>query len=137
MKEMGYLCYMYRNEYGYHYLRLDNLDDLTDSTKGTHVLYKAKVNPYAVPGAIVAHKFENNAVMHSRGAVVAAWNNPVNVMVWKETQRQYNVDKAKLNALEQLGVKNACMLLNAVYYELRYAQRSAFIYKVIEEITKR
>lgn len=128
---------MYRNEYGYHYLRLDNLDDLTDNTKGTRVIYKVKVNSHAVPGAIVAHEFENDAVIRSRGTVVSAWGNPVDVMTWKETQRQYNAGKAKLDVLGQLNVKNACTILNMVYHELGYANRSAFIYKVIEEITKR
>lgn len=46
MKEKGYLCYMYQNEYGHHYLRLDNLDDLMDTIKGRSMLYKNKVNSH-------------------------------------------------------------------------------------------
>ena len=137
MKEKGYLCYMYQNEYGYHYLRLDNLDDLTDTIKGRSTLYKNKVNSHAVPGAIVEHEFKGEAVIHSHGPIIATWGTPADVMMWKETQRQYKAEKQKLQVLERLDVKNACTLLNIVYHKLGYANRSAFIYKVIEEITKR
>ena len=122
---------------GFHYLRLDNLDCLTDKAKGDHVLYKRRVNIHTTIGAIVEHEFDGDSVVYSRGPVIAAWGNPTDIMAWKERQRQYVASKAKVNALEKMNVKNACTLLNMVYHELGYAQRSAFIYKVIEEITKR
>ena len=128
---------MYQNEYGYHYFRLDNLDALTDTIKGRSTLYKNKVNSHAAPGAIVEHEFKGEAVIHSHGPIIATWGNPADVMMWKETQRQYKAEKQKLQVLERLDVKNACTLLNIVYHKLGYANRSAFIYKVIEEITKR
>ena len=128
---------MYEDDHGFHYLQLKSLDDLTDVAKGEHVIYKRKVNQHSIAGAIVEHKFEGTSVVHARGPVIAGWGNPVHVTVWKETQRQYKAGKAKIAAVERMNVKNACTLLNMVYYELGYAQRSAFIYKVIEEITKR
>lgn len=132
----GYLCYMYEDTDGFHYLSLDNLDCLTDKTKGDHVLYKRRVNIHSTIGAIVEHEFDGDSVVHSRGPVISTWGNPVDVMAWKERQRQYVMSKTKINALEKISVKNACMLLNMVYHELNYAQRSAFIYKIIENITK-
>lgn len=131
---MKYYVFKYQDADRYVYLRLENKDD----TEGVNVYFKRKINKAKNPGEIFSHEIdEKGNTYHSTDKYPCGyWKNPVDVATWRESQRQCLAAKQNIKALNADATKMSIQLLRQVYKKLSYSQRSAFLLKVVEEISK-
>ena len=135
-----YVVFKYENEFGFHYMVMDELPGEGPISLET-LSFKKKINPNCTPGAITRQQFSEDGktayVPSSKFVPVSGWwTDKVDVMEWQEKTRVYKALKELKRKGEDLKLEKAIEPLREVYARVNPSRRSIFIAQVVYLLTK-
>ena len=135
-----YVVFKYENEFGFHYMVMDELPGEGPISLET-LSFKKKINPNCTPGAITRQQFSEDGktayVPSSKFVPVSGWwTDKVDVMEWQEKTRVYEALKELKRKGEDLKLEKAIEPLREVYARVNPSRRSIFIAQVVYLLTK-
>lgn len=135
-----YVVFKYEDEFGFHYMVMDELPVKGPIYPKT-ISFKKKINPNCTPGAITQQPFsgdgESAYVLSSKFVPVAGWwPDKTDVLEWQERTRVYKALKELKKKGEDLKLEKAIEPLREVYDRLSPSRRSTFIAQVVYLLTK-
>lgn len=135
-----YVVFKYENEFGFHYMVMDELP-VEGPIYPETISFEKKINPNCTPGAITRQPFSENGksayVLSSKFVPVAGWwPDKADVREWQERTRVYKVLKELKRKGEDLKLEKAIEPLREVYARVNPSRRSIFIAQVVYLLTK-
>lgn len=134
-----YVVFKYENEFGFHYMVMDELPGEGSISLET-LTFEKKINPNCTPGAITRQPFSEDGklayVLSSKFVPVAGWwPNKGDVLEWQEGIRVYRATK-ELKKEEDLKLVKAIEPIREAYSRLSPSGRSTFIAQMVYLLTK-
>lgn len=135
-----YVVFKYENEFGFHYMVMDELP-VEGPIYPETISFEKKINPNCTPGAITRQPFSENGksayVLSSKFVPVAGWwPDKADVREWQERTRVYKALKELKRKGEDLKLEKAIEPIREVYSRLSPSRRSTFIAQVVYLLTK-
>lgn len=135
-----YVVFKYEDEFGFHYMVMDELPGEGPIFPET-ISFEKKINPNCTPGAITRQPFSENGksayVLSSKFVPVAGWwPDKADVREWQERTRVYKALKELKRKGEDLKLEKAIEPLREVYARVNPSRRSTFIAQVVYLLTK-
>lgn len=137
-----YVVFKYEDEFGFHYMVMDELPR-EEPTHPETLTFEKKINPNCTPGAITRQPFSEDGklayVLSSKFVPVAGWwPNKVDVLEWQEGIRVYRATKElkKEEEEEDLKLEKAIEPIREAYSRLSPSGRSTFIAQMVYLLTK-
>lgn len=135
-----YVVFKYENEFGFHYMVMDELPAEGPLYTET-ISFEKKINPNCTPGAITRQPFSEDGksayVLSPKFVPVAGWwNDKAEVREWQERTRVYKALKELKRKGEDLKLEKAIEPLREVYDRLSPSRRSTFIAQVVYLLNK-
>lgn len=135
-----YVVFKYENEFGFHYMVMDELP-VEGPIYPETISFEKKINPNCTPGAITRQPFSEDGksayVLSSKFVPVAGWwPDKADVREWQERTRVYKALKELARQGEDLKLEKAIEPIREVYSRLSPSRRSTFIAQVVYLLTK-
>lgn len=139
-KNEKYVVFQYEDEFGFHYMVMDKLPG-EGPTYMEPILFKKKINPNCIPGAITQQQFSEDGksayALNSKFVSPAGWwPDKGDVLEWQERARVYRAFKELEKKGEDIKLEKAIEPLREVYKRLSSSKRSTFIAQVVYLLTK-
>lgn len=135
-----YVVFKYEDEFGFHYMVMDELPR-EEPTHPETLTFEKKINPNCTPGAITQQPFSEDGksayVLSSKFVPVAGWwPNKVDVLEWQGGTRVYRATKELKKEEEDLKLEKAIEPIREAYSRLSPSGRSTFIAQMVYLLTK-
>lgn len=127
-----YVVFKYEDEFGFHYMMMDELPR-EEPTHPETLTFEKKINPNCTPGDITRQPFSEDGKFVP---VAGWWPNKGDVLEWQEGIRVYRATKELKKEEEDLKLEKAIEPIREAYSRLSPSGRSTFIAQMVYLLTK-